>query len=98
MRNRGRRFQVTVAVSVAVLAGAVAAAAAELPAPNITGRAAVVLDGRTGRILWERDADRALPPASTTKIMTTLLALESGRLDRSYEVSPYAAAQAPSKP
>ena len=97
MRNRGRRFQVTVAVPVAVLAGAVAAAAAELPAQNITGRAAVVLDGRTGRILWERDADRALPPASTTKIMTTLLALESGRLDRSYEVSPYAAAQAPSK-
>lgn len=97
MRNRGRRFQVTVAVSVAVLTGAVAAAAAELPAPNITGRAAVVLDGRTGQILWERDADRPLPPASTTKIMTTLLALESGRLDRSYEVSPYAAAQAPSK-
>jgi D-alanyl-D-alanine carboxypeptidase len=97
MRNRGRKFHFTVAVSVAVLAGAVAAAAAELPAPDITGRAAVVLDGRTGRILWERDADRPLPPASTTKIMTTLLALESGRLDRSYEVSPYAAAQAPSK-
>lgn len=97
MRNRGRRFQFTGAVSVAILAGAVAAAAAELPAPNITGRAAVVLDGRTGRILWERDADRPLPPASTTKIMTALLALESGRLDRSYEVSPYAASQAPSK-
>ena len=65
--------------------------------PAITGRAAVVLDGTTGRVIWERDADRQMPPASTTKIMTTMLALESGRLDRSFEVSPYAASQAPSK-
>lgn len=99
MRDRGRENHFTVAVSLAVLlaVAAASAASAELPPPAITGRAAVVLDGTTGRVLWERDADRPLPPASTTKIMTTMLALESGRLDRSFEVSPYAASQAPSK-
>ncbi len=99
MRDRGRENHVTVAVSLAMLLAALAAPAAraELPPPAITGRAAVVLDGTTGRVIWERDADRQMPPASTTKIMTTMLALESGRLDRSFEVSPYAASQAPSK-
>lgn len=99
MRDRGRENHVTVAVSLAMLLAAMAAstASAELPPPAITGRAAVVLDGTTGRVIWERDADRQMPPASTTKIMTTMLALESGRLDRSFEVSPYAASQAPSK-
>lgn len=99
MRDRGRENHFTVAVSLALLLAVTAAtaASAELPPPSITGRAAVVLDGTTGRVIWERDADRQLPPASTTKIMTTVLALESGRLDRSFEVSPYAASQAPSK-
>lgn len=100
MRDRGRENHFTVAVSLSLLLAVTAAASvasAELPTPVITGRAAVVLDGTTGRVIWERDADRQLPPASTTKIMTTMLALESGRLDRTFAVSPYAASQAPSK-
>lgn len=99
MTARGREIHFTVAATLPLLLAVAAAslASAELPPPSITGRAAVVLDGTTGRVIWERDADRQLPPASTTKIMTTVLALESGRLDRSFEVSPYAAAQAPSK-
>jgi len=99
MLDRGREIRLTGAVAMALLLGvAVASAAAtELPEPAITGRAAVVLDGNTGRVIWERDGDRPLPPASTTKIMTAMLALESGRLDRTYEVSSYAASQAPSK-
>lgn len=35
------------------------------------------MDGATGRILYERQSDLPLPPASTTKIVTTILALES---------------------
>lgn len=100
MRDRGRENHFTVAVSMSLLLAVTAAASvasAELPPPAITGRAAVVLDGATGRVIWERDADRQLPPASTTKIMTTMLALESGRLDRTFSVSPYASSQAPSK-
>jgi D-alanyl-D-alanine carboxypeptidase (penicillin-binding protein 5/6) len=99
MRERGRRNLLSVAVAAALLAATVANATALPPEtpPRISAKAAVVMDGTTGRILWERDAHRALPPASTTKILTTVLALESGRLDRSLVVSPVAAAQEPSK-
>ena len=66
-------------------------------APKITARAAVVMDARTGAILWERDCERPLPPASTTKIVSAILALESGRLDESMRVSPTASATPASK-
>jgi D-alanyl-D-alanine carboxypeptidase (penicillin-binding protein 5/6) len=66
-------------------------------APNITAKAAVIMDARTGAILWERDGDRALPPASTTKVVSAILALESGRLSESMRVSSTAAATPASK-
>jgi len=99
MRERERKAHFIVAMSAALvlLSGGRGGAAVPETPPRITARAAIVLDAATGAILWQRDADRQLPPASTTKIMTTLLALESGRLDRSFAVSPVAAAQAPSK-
>lgn len=37
------------------------------------------MDAATGRILFQKEADLRLPPASTTKVMTTILAIESGR-------------------
>ena len=43
------------------------------------------------------DPDLPLPPASTTKIVTALLALKSGRLDGSLSVTPEAAQAPPSK-
>jgi len=46
--------------------------------PAVTARAAVVVDGETGRVLYDLGAHDRLPPASTTKIMTAILALESG--------------------
>ena len=49
--------------------------------PQIAARAAVVLEYETGRVLYEKNADLQLPMASTTKIMTTLLTLESGNID-----------------
>jgi len=44
-----------------------------------------------GAVLWAHDADRPLPPASLTKIMTALLAIESGRLKETATVSEAAA-------
>lgn len=70
------------------------AEAVELP---ITARAAIVVDADSGQVLYERDADQALPPASTTKVLTAIIALESGRLDDTLQVSPFAASTAPSK-
>lgn len=52
----------------------------------VSARSAVVLDALTGEALFEQNADEVLPMASTTKIMTALVALESGNLDRVYSV------------
>jgi D-alanyl-D-alanine carboxypeptidase (penicillin-binding protein 5/6) len=43
---------------------------------------AIVIDGFTGEVLYEKDANTALFPASTTKAMTALLVIEAGDLDR----------------
>ena len=41
-------------------------------------RAAILVESTTGRVLYEKNADERLPMASTTKIMTALLAIERG--------------------
>jgi D-alanyl-D-alanine carboxypeptidase (penicillin-binding protein 5/6) len=65
--------------------------------PRISAKSAVIMDARTGAVLWERDCNHPLPPASTTKIVSAILALESGRLDEQMRVSPTAAATPASK-
>jgi serine-type D-Ala-D-Ala carboxypeptidase (penicillin-binding protein 5/6) len=59
--------------------------------PKITARAAILLDRATGRILFSKNAYEQLPMASTTKVMTSILALESGRLGDVVKVSENAA-------
>jgi len=49
------------------------------PLPN--GESAVVMDGASGALLYAKSARTRLPQASTTKIMTALVALEHGKLD-----------------
>lgn len=72
---------------------ALALSAALCPcASAVNARGFLILEADSGRVLAEADADRILPPASTTKIMTALLAVESGRLDELVTVSPAAAA------
>jgi len=44
--------------------------------PTLEGEAAILLDLTTGEILYEKNADERLYPASTTKMMTCILALE----------------------
>lgn len=48
--------------------------------PVIHGEAAYLLDVQSGEILYSKNGNEELPPASTTKIMTALLALERGNL------------------
>ena len=60
----------------------------------LSARSAVVMDADTGAVLFEHNADERLPMASTTKIMTALVALGEGSLDRTYTVKPeYAAVE-----
>jgi D-alanyl-D-alanine carboxypeptidase len=48
------------------------------PDEDLTARAAVLMDAATGKILYQKDAGLRLPPASTTKIVTAIVTLESG--------------------
>src|SRR5689334_23966115 len=83
-----------------VLAGGLAAALASrvgAAEPSVTAKAAIIMDASTGEAIWERNADVPLPPASTTKVLTAILAIESGRLDDWVTASPEAAETAPSK-
>ena len=61
------------------------------PAP-ITAVGYVVMDLDSGRILDARNADKRLFPASTTKLMTCLIATEKGDLNQIIRASPAAAA------
>ncbi|HOH89603.1 MAG TPA: serine hydrolase, partial [Bacillota bacterium] len=52
-----------------------------------SARAAVVMDVNSNRILYSKNMDEKLAMASTTKIMTALVAIESGRLDEKVTIS-----------
>ena len=54
-------------------------------------RSAVLMDADSGRVLFGKEADTARPMASTTKIMTCILALEEGDLQMECSVSENAA-------
>ena len=45
--------------------------------PEISAAAAILIDANTGQVLFEKEADAQREPASTTKIMTALLAIEA---------------------
>ena len=47
---------------------------------SVAAKAALLVDLNTGRTVYEQDADERIYPASLTKIMTCLLALENGNL------------------
>ncbi|SES70280.1 D-alanyl-D-alanine carboxypeptidase (penicillin-binding protein 5/6) [Natronincola peptidivorans] len=44
---------------------------------EVDAKAAILIDASTGTILYEKNIHEALPPASVTKIMTMLLAMEA---------------------
>lgn len=53
---------------------------------NILAKSAIVYCPDSGEILYSKNADAKMQMASTTKIMTTILALESGELDERFTV------------
>src|SRR5687767_2699840 len=57
------------------------APAAAPAAPLCKASSAIVVDAATGAVLWEKNARVRRPVASTTKILTAAMVLESGRLD-----------------
>lgn len=61
-------------------------------APDISAEAAVLMDIRTGNLLYEKNKDDHHYPASTTKILTTWLTLRGCPLENSFALSRQAAA------
>lgn len=66
------------------------AAVPKLPAgsPTVAAQGAFLLDGFTGIPLFEKNSDGIFYPASSTKILTALLIIESGDLDRLVTIQP----------
>lgn len=54
---------------------------------SVSARAAIVICGDTGEVLYAKNADIRMPMASTTKIMTALLLCEYGNLEREITVT-----------
>lgn len=57
-----------------------------ISASALSAKSAIVIDADTGAVLSAHNAEERLPMASTTKIMTALVALSEGDLDRTYQV------------
>ena len=59
---------------------------------KLTAQSAILIEASTGRVIWEKDADVRHYPASMTKIMTGILALEKLPPKADVVISPNAAA------
>lgn len=55
--------------------------------PDIISQAAILMDNRTGKILYAKNENKKMYPASTTKIVTAILTLENCNLDDMVTVS-----------
>ena len=55
--------------------------------PNMTATSAIVIEAKTGHVIYEREAHKKMYPASTTKMMTLITALENADLDDIVTVS-----------
>ncbi len=81
MRAIGRGGSLVVSMAVAVMLYGVDVRAEDLPArPSIKASALYLVELKSGRVLFEKDAAKRLPPASLTKIMTALVALDAAPL------------------
>lgn len=68
---------------------------AQAATPVIHGRASLLMDASTGQVLFEYNSLTRNFPASTTKLLTALVAAERGHLDQVIKISPNAVDQAP---
>ena len=92
-----RRYNITVTIlviAVFLINSTVCAASGESSVPgNLYALSAVLMDGDSGRVLYEKEGETPRANASTTKVLTCILALENGKGDDYVQVSSNAAAQ-----
>lgn len=82
------RFCIGVAAAGMVAVWPLSAQAASVASgPKVGARAAILVDARTGQILYEKNAFLQMDPASVTKMMTALLVIQHGHLNRIVTIS-----------
>lgn len=81
------RFSRIICVLAAVALLIVLIPPAASAAPGVSAQAAVLMDADSGRVLYAKEEHKQLSMASTTKIMTALLTVEQGNLDREITVT-----------
>ena len=86
-------FVLIVAIMIGSISSAVQAQAVE---PDTIAGSACLIDADDNGVLFGKDEDKIMHPASTTKIMTAIVALESGKLDEPLVISPTAVNTEPS--
>ncbi|AFQ44394.1 D-alanyl-D-alanine carboxypeptidase family protein [Desulfosporosinus meridiei] len=70
-----------------IISSSPVAYAENTPPPDVRGEGAYLIDVSSGQTLFVKNPDKQLAPASTTKIMTGLLAIENGNFDDMVTVS-----------
>ncbi len=91
-----KRFKTIVLAFILIIASVftgTVTVSAEQDSLKLYANAAVLIDGSNGRILYGRNEDKVMPMASTTKVMTLIVALEYGNPEDTVTISKYAASQ-----
>ncbi len=65
--------------------------------PSVNGETAIIYCETTDEVIWEKNADQAMNPASMTKLLTCLLAIENLNLDQEVEITQEATEVIPTK-
>ncbi len=77
MNNRLNKILVLVLILLFIKNGLVFAA----PRPNLSASSAILMDVTTGKVLFTKNSNERRAPASTTKVLTALVALERGEMN-----------------
>ena len=84
-------------VILAALVFALARVEAGVPAPQVHGASAIVVDVQSGRVLYNKNSRERRAVASTQKLLTALLVAESGNLDAPVTIKPEDTTAPPTK-
>ncbi len=90
-------YSVFAAVVIACAVGPRAGATTIGDLGRVTAKAAIVVDNETGQVLFARNPNMPLPPASTTKLVTAMVAIQGGHMDEDVRVSKRASRMQPTK-
>lgn len=85
-----KRIIAVLSVFVAAMVSQITAAYVWAEPSGLSAASAILIEAETGTVIYEKNADVKRAMASTTKIMTAILTIEAGDLDREFVVDSYA--------